>query len=103
MLLPPLMMRSLLRSLRVKKPSASSVPMSPVQSQPSRMAGAGEAPRRRRRARGGGAWGVARVAGVGQVRAAERGADHGAFALAVDLHEARAHQAQGALDVGGVH
>ena len=34
---------------------------------------------------------------------AQGGDDHRAFALAVDLHEARAHHANRPLDVGGVH
>jgi hypothetical protein len=37
---------------------------------------------------------------VGQMRARQRGGDHRRLALAVDLHEARAHHAQRALDVG---
>jgi hypothetical protein len=40
---------------------------------------------------------------VGQVRARQRGAHHRRLALPVDLDEARSHDPQRALDVGGVH
>ena len=46
---------------------------------------------------------VAGMRRVLQVVPRQGRADHGAFALAVNLHKAWAHDAQGALDVCGVH
>ena len=46
---------------------------------------------------------AARMRGVGQLCARQHGANHRRFALAVNLHEARPHDPQRALDVGQVH
>ena len=48
------------------------------------------------------ALGVFGVSAVAQMKARQSSAHHRAFALAVDLHKARAHDAKGALDVCGI-
>ena len=56
-----------------------------------------------RHAHRGDALGPARVRRVGQVLARQRGDGHGAFALAIDLHELLAHGVDGAAQVVHIH
>ena len=46
---------------------------------------------------------MTRMRRVAKMRTGQGRDHHGAFALAVDLHEARPHHADGPLDVGGIH